>query len=246
MADLFIFFAAAAFVLAGLVKGVIGFGLPTVAIALLGLVIAPAQAAALMVVPSFATNVWQSLAGPALARLVRRLWPMLLGICVGTWAGSGLITQDENGHAAMMLGIALAAYAVLGLNAVSFSVSPHAEPWLSPVVGTATGLVTAATGVFVIPAVPYLQALALEKEDLVQALGLSFTVSTVTLGASLAHHDVFQVSVAAGSLRALAPALLGMVLGQRIRAVVSPVRFRFFFFLGLLVLGGHLAIREIL
>ncbi|HEY0438739.1 MAG TPA: sulfite exporter TauE/SafE family protein, partial [Xanthobacteraceae bacterium] len=50
---------AAAFVLAGLVKGVIGMGLPTVAMGLLGLAMPPAQAAALLLIPSFVTNVWQ-------------------------------------------------------------------------------------------------------------------------------------------------------------------------------------------
>jgi hypothetical protein len=62
----------AIFVLAGFVKGVIGLGLPTVAMGLLALVMTPAQAAALLVVPSFLTNVWQAM-GPELTPLVRRL-----------------------------------------------------------------------------------------------------------------------------------------------------------------------------
>ena len=80
----------AIFVLAGFVKGVIGLGLPTVAMGLLALLMTPAQAAALLVVPSFLTNVWQAM-GPELIPLVRRLWPMLLGICAGVWAGGGLL-----------------------------------------------------------------------------------------------------------------------------------------------------------
>ena len=79
----FVFAAITAiFVLAGFVKGVIGLGLPTVAMGLLALLMTPAQAAALLVVPSFLTNVWQAM-GPELIPLVRRLWPMLLGICAG-------------------------------------------------------------------------------------------------------------------------------------------------------------------
>ena len=81
-------FASLAFALAGLVKGVIGLGLPTVAIGLLALMMAPAQAAALLVVPAFVTNVWQA-AGGRFAALFRRMWPLLLGICAGTWAGAG-------------------------------------------------------------------------------------------------------------------------------------------------------------
>ncbi|HEX5866243.1 MAG TPA: sulfite exporter TauE/SafE family protein, partial [Beijerinckiaceae bacterium] len=61
---------AAAFLLAGFVKGVVGLGLPTVAIALLGLVMTPAEAAALLVLPTFVTNVWQLAAGPRLHALM--------------------------------------------------------------------------------------------------------------------------------------------------------------------------------
>ena len=57
---------AFAFLIAGAVKGVIDMGLATVAMGLLGLVVAPVEAAALLVVPSLATNVWQMVAGPAL------------------------------------------------------------------------------------------------------------------------------------------------------------------------------------
>ena len=58
----------ATFLLAGLVKGVIGLGLPTIAMGLLAIVLPPAQAAALLVVPSFVTNVWQLAFGPSSGR----------------------------------------------------------------------------------------------------------------------------------------------------------------------------------
>jgi uncharacterized protein len=83
---------AGAFLLAGAVKGVIGMGLPTVAMGALGLVMPPVQAAALLVVPSLATNVWQMLAGPALAAAVRRFATMLIGVGVGIFLGIGLLT----------------------------------------------------------------------------------------------------------------------------------------------------------
>src|SRR5665213_3908128 len=72
---------AGAYLLAGFVKGVIGLGLPTVAIGLLGLLMTPAQAAAILVVPSLVTNIWQCTAGGDVLALVRRMWPLLLGIC---------------------------------------------------------------------------------------------------------------------------------------------------------------------
>jgi uncharacterized protein len=233
------------FLLAGFVKGVIGLGLPTVAVGLLGLVMAPAQAAALLIVPSLVTNLWQLAAGPRLRPLWRRLWPMMLGICLGTWAGAGLLAGDGTDRATTTLGLALAVYGALGLAAIRLPSPERAEPWLSPVIGAVTGLVAAATGVFVIPAVPYLQALRLEKDDLVQALGLSFTVSTAALAVNLGGAGALAPAAGA-SLLALAPALAGMLVGQWLRARVRPERFRFWFFLGLLALGGHLALRGVL
>jgi uncharacterized membrane protein YfcA len=227
-------------------RGVIGLGLPTVSMGLLSLVMAPAKAASLLIVPSFVTNVWQLAAGPSFGRLARRLWLMLAGVVVGTLAGTGLLTGRHAGQAAVALGFLLMLYAVLGLTSVRFSVSPAAEWWLGPLIGALTGLATAATGVFAIPAVPYLGALNLDKEDMIQALGLSFTVSTIALAASLAAGGAFALGDIGASTAALAPALLGLAAGGALRGRFSEQTFPRVFFGGLLVLGAHLASRAVM
>ena len=235
-------FAAAIFLLAGLVKGVIGLGLPTVSMGLLGLLMPPAQAAALIVVPSLVTNLWQLAAGPRFVSLLRRLGTLFLAICAGTWAGAGLLAGDS-GQAATGLGAALVLYAIAGLASVKLEVPRKAERWLSPLAGFATGFAGAATGVFVLPAVPYFQSLGLEKEEFVQALGLSFTVSTLALATDLARTGAFAPSVAGVSLAALLPALAGMAIGARVRAWIAPLVFQRCLFAALLVLGATLILR---
>jgi uncharacterized membrane protein YfcA len=238
-------FVALVFVLAGFVKGVIGLGLPTLAMGLLGLVMAPAQAAALLVLPSLLTNVWQVL-GPGLPALARRLATLLLGVCAGVGLGSGWLFAGGTAGArwaGIGLGLALAAYAGLGLLAWRPRVEPRHEGGLAPLVGLATGLVTAATGVFVIPAVPYLQALGLAKDDLVRALGLAFLVATLALAASLGHGGALRTPELLASLHAVLPALAGMALGQWLRGRLAPEPFRRCFLTGLLLLGGWLALR---
>ena len=237
---------AGAYLLAGFTKGVIGLGLPTVAIGLLGLMMTPAQAAAILVLPSLVTNIWQFTAGGGLLALVRRLWPLLTGICLGTYIGAVMLPTANGGQATFWLGAALAIYAGLGLIKVEFSVPPRAELWLGFVAGIATGAVTVATGVFALPGVPYIQALHFERDRLVQALGLSFTVSTVTLTIALAYAGEMHMALAWPSLLALGAAAFGMWIGQFVRGKVKPATFRLFFFLGLLVLGAHLMLREFL
>ncbi|KTC34765.1 sulfite exporter TauE/SafE family protein [Pseudomonas sp. L5B5] len=230
------------FVMAGMVKGVIGLGLPTVAMGLLGLAMGPVQAAALLVIPATLTNLWQLAFGGHLPALLRRLWPMLLAICAGTLGGSLWLGIDGGPWVVRGLGAALLLYALGGLCLPQLRIAPARERWLAPLCGLLTGIVTAVTGVFVIPAVPYLQALGLGRDALVQALGLSFTVSTLALAVGLAWRGVLGGAELGASLLALAPALLGMWLGQWLRQRISAALFKRVFFIGLGLLGAHLLI----
>ena len=246
MIEPFLIAIAAVFFLAGFVKGVIGLGLPTVGIGLLGLVMTPAQAAAVLIVPSLVTNVYQCVAGGGLLALAGRLWPVLAGLCIGTWIGAVLLPNGASGAATMWLGVALIIYAALGLFRVHFKVPPRSETWLGPIMGAATGAITVATGVFALPGVPYIQALQFERDKLVQALGMSFTVSTVTLAIALSHAGEMHASLIAPSIAGLVAAILGMGLGQIVRGMVKPETFRVVFCLGLLALGVHLAVHGLM
>lgn len=240
----------ATFFAAGIVKGVTGMGLPTVAMGVLGALLSPLTAASLLIVPSLVTNLWQLLAGPALRSLIRRLWPMLLAIAAGTIASTALLTGGDTSVTTTALGIALITYAAYTLLARQMQVPKRAERWLSPLIGAATGLVTGGTGVFVIPAVPYLQSLGLARDDLVQALGLCFTTSTIALAIGLGAHGAFAQQSGGGtlilSLLALIPALAGMAAGQRLRHWISPTTFRRVFLIAIFLLGTEMALRPLI
>ncbi|SER09486.1 hypothetical protein SAMN05216548_11161 [Faunimonas pinastri] len=235
----------ATFFLAGLVKGVTGMGLPTVAMGILGALVLPVTAAGLLLMPSFVTNVWQLVAGPRLGLLVVRLWPMMVTIVVGTVAGSELLTGGNTETTTTALGIALVVYAAYTMLARPLSVPGRLERVVSLPVGLITGLVTGGTGIFVIPAVPYLQSLGLDRDDLVQALGLSFTISTVALAIGLALNGGIHSSGWLASILLVVPALAGMAVGKMIRTRISPLVFRRLFLLFLLVLGLELALRPL-
>ena len=237
-------FCAIVFAAAGIVKGVVGLGLPTLAMALLALTMTPARAAALLILPSLITNLWQMLPLRTLTALARRLAPMQGGVLVGTLGTSWLLGAPAGAWASLALGVALAAYGAWGLSGAQLPrVSPAVERWLGPLVGAATGGVTAATGVFVIPAVPYLQALGLQRDELVQGMGLSFTVSTIALAVGLSLNGQFPVAALGGSALMLVPALLGMQAGQWLRSSLSPQRFKQCFMAALMLLGGWMVLR---
>lgn len=241
MDTLTLLFIAAVFIAAGFVKGVVGLGLPAIAMGLLAVVMRPADAASLLILPTVATNVWQMAAGPSLKPIIARLWPTLLAAVCGTLAGAGWLVQAH--YASAALGVALVFYALSALASLHINIDKPQERWLGPLVGAITGLVAAATGVFAMPAVIYLQAIGLEKEDLVQALGLSFTVSSLALAVNLALVSALNFSLGPASIAALAVACLGMWLGQTLRLRLHPQTFRLVFLLGLLALGIYLFAR---
>jgi len=239
-------YIAAVFALAGLVKGVIGLGLPTISMGLLVFIMPPVEAAAILVAPSLLTNVWQMLAGGSLRSIARRLWPMMAAICIGTWLGSGLMSGGYACYGVVALGVALALYALTGIVVLRLAVPRRSELALGPLTGLVTGIITAATGVFVIPAVPYLQAIGFEKDELVQALGLSFTISTIALGFSVGASGALTLSLAVPVGVAVVLSIAGMGAGQALRSRLSPAKFRQWFFIALLLLGIYLALAPLI
>src|SRR5712672_1875199 len=114
MVEPLLLFIAAAFLLAGFVKGVIGLGLPTVSMGLLAVTMQPSRALAIVIVPAIVTNIWQTFVGPYLR------------------------------YGTVVLGMLLVVYAIVGLSKFSFSVARRDEKWMGGIVGVITGLVSAA------------------------------------------------------------------------------------------------------
>jgi len=236
----------AVFVVAGIVKGVIGLGLPTIAMGLLGALMSPNQAAAILIVPALLTNVWQMWDGPALAALLRRMWPMLVCALLGTLPAAGILTRADVRLTTALLGAILVVYALIGLIGVHFKVSPRAEPVAGPLVGLATGLINGATGIFVVPGVPYIRALDLGKDELVQALAISAFVSSVALALGLGLNDGLAGAVAIPAVAALAASFVGMAIGKALRSRLSVSVFRRCVLVGLLALGASMVARFVL
>jgi uncharacterized membrane protein YfcA len=218
---------AVVFWLAGLIKGISGMGLATIAMALLSLFMPPAHAAMLMVVPSLATNLAQCI-GKQWSNVIKRFWAMwlALGILTAYSPYSGLNTTDSN-LSAIALGVVLIVYGAWGLR------KPQ-PPKLSDkplvnggIAGALTGLITATTGVFVMPLVPYLQTLKLSREEFIQTLGISFTVATLGLAVRLggapnldwgAHTDAIVIGVIA--------AFIGLWMGTKTRNKLNSTQFQ--------------------
>lgn len=238
-------FVAAIFLLAGCVKGLIGFGLPTVSIAIIATFLGLIEAMTLMLLPSLITNLWQGLVGGHLIRLIRRCWSMFILGAVFTWFTSSLLSTWNPASFTVILGIVVTFYGLSSLCSFKLSSPGSGESWISPFVGMVSGGITGLTGVFVVPAIGYLQSLRMEKDELIQAMGLWFTIATLSLAFSLKDHGLFADDLGWISLMAVLPALLGMWVGRILRPKLSESAFRRLFFVGLTLLGVYISVSTI-
>lgn len=233
----------ATFLLAGTVKGVIGLGLPTISLGILTAALGLEPAMALMLGPSFVTNLWQAMAGGHAATVLARTWPFLLTATLAVGIGAAGLPHLGSGLLSALLGLLLVCYAIVGMTRPALTLSPQAARRVWPVAGLLNGIFTGLTGSSVVPGVPYLQALGLPRDQLVQAMGALFAASAAALFLALAVLGRLTLDLNLLSLLAIVPALLGMRLGQSLRQMLSEARFRTLFFQALLVLGAWLVLR---
>lgn len=236
----------ATFVVAGLVKGVIGMGMPTVSLALLTATLGLPAAMALLLAPTIITNIWQALVGGYLKRIVRQLWPFLLASVVTVWLGVAILARVDVRWLSGLLGVLIAFYALAGLFDLGLGALVSRGRYAAPSNGVLTGLLTGMTGSSVFPGVAYLQSLGLPRDMLIQAMGVLFVVTISALGLSMGGQRLLSVELGVLSLAAVVPALIGMQLGQRLRRRLSEAAFRRVFLSGLLAMGGYLLLQSLL
>jgi hypothetical protein len=208
---------------------------------LLAVAMPPAQALAIVIVPAIVANIWQTFVGPYLRDIIARLWPLMIGTVIGIWLNAGMLSGPYARYGTIVLGLLLVIYAVLGLVKFNFKVARSDEKWIGGIVGIVTGVISAATGVQVIPSMPFMQAIGMEKDELVQALGVFFTVATLGLTINLTASGLLTATTALPGAVAMACSFTGMFIGQAVRTRMPAEAFRRWFLIAMIFLGLYLA-----
>jgi uncharacterized membrane protein YfcA len=235
---------AGIFILGGFVKGVVGFGLPTITLGLLALTRPLPEAMALAVGPTLATNIWQALAGGQFRATFLRLRGFLLLSALGTLGATGLLARSDARLLSGLLGLLVVASALLALLGPRWpQPSPARERWLSPVMGLLSGIANGLTGSYMMPAAPWLSAIRLPPDQFVQGFGLGATLVTAALAFGMAGQGMITAQLGLGGLAVLAPTFLGLWLGRLVRAALAEQWFRQVVQAFLMLIGLQLVIR---
>ncbi|GMQ90495.1 MAG: sulfite exporter TauE/SafE family protein [Gammaproteobacteria bacterium] len=218
--------SAVAFFTAGTVKGVLGIGLPVVAIPLLAFVMPVPQAVALLPVAIVVSNIWQALHGGYFLPALRRFWPLILGLVVGTVAGAKLLASVDPRALYVVIGVIVMVFALTSFFSPRLRLPARGERWLGLAIGLASGVIGGMSTIYGPALIMFLIALRMPKDEFVGTIATFYVCAAVPLTLALGAFGVMGVGELIASALATLPLLAGMLCGQVLRARLNQEAFR--------------------
>lgn len=236
---------AFALLMAGVVKGILGIGVPLVSVSLLSLAINVPMAVTLLPVPILLSNLWQSLISRQGPSTFRRFGPLIVALVIGTFAGARLLVGIDQRILIGIVGTAVLVFAVSAQFPQHLRLGRRAERWLGVPIGFLAGVLGGMTTFFGPPLIMFLFALNLDKDDFVGTISTVYLCAAIPLAAALGMFGFMGPREYLWSTVAAAPLFLGVLVGQWLRVRISQPAFRRGLLLMLLVAGVRLIYRAV-
>lgn len=218
--------ASGVFLAAGIVKGVAGLGLPTMAVGLISQFVDARTAIALVMFPMIASNAWQVFRGGKIIATVRSYAWFAAVLALGVWPVTVLAAAVNDRFMQGAVGLIILVFvAVSGLARGLRLPDRHAT--LGQIGAGATAAVCGAlSAVWAPPIVIYLVSRGVDKEEFMRASGVLILVGSIPLCVSYMQQGLLNGPLSLVSALMILPTLMGFTLGELVRRRVSPEAFR--------------------
>ena len=230
------------FILAGFVKGIVGFGLPTIGIGFGALISDIPTAMMLILVPTIFTNIAQVMATGSMAFVVKKTWAFLFGAVILIPLGLWVVVIVPAFPFDRLLGVLILVYSLVSLSGFNPMTHTKHNHVLGLTFGLLNSVLSGMTGSMTVPGVMYLRSLHLSSNDLLCAMGILFLISTIAIGGSLWWLDLATQELSTLSVMMCVPVALGMWFGMRVRSILSEEWFKQVFLYAFAFLGTYLMI----
>lgn len=236
---------AGALLAGGWVKGMLGVGLPMVAIPLMASFIPLRDAIAIMYGPVLITNLYQAFQGGYFLTAIKRFWPMMLAVVLGTWFGSKALVSIDPRWLEGIVGASVAAFSLVNLTNPTFRVAERHALWISLIIGITGGFFGGLT-LFIGPAViMFLVSLHVPKEEFIGTIGLVYLLGLLPTGVFYVIEGTLRQDHLWPTLLACIPVIAGMAIGTLIRGHINEILFRKILLITLVVIGLNMIRRAL-
>ncbi|MBF0278280.1 MAG: sulfite exporter TauE/SafE family protein [SAR324 cluster bacterium] len=221
-----IVFVIATFFISAFLKGITGLGFSTICLPILTFMIDLKSSIPLVILPSISSNILVMLNAGNFSVAAKRFWKMYLSAIPGLILGLWVLNSVNSSSARAFLGVVLLIYTIWALSRSEFVLSARTASCLTIPVGTLTGFVNGVTGSQMIPILPYLLSLKLEKNLFVQSINISFTLSSLVMLIGLGGLGLLDQQTLFLAGGGIIPVAIGIKLGGKIRKHITDEIFR--------------------
>jgi len=214
-------FAAAVLItlLAGTVKGIVGFAMPMVMVSLFSSVMDPELGLAGVILPALVTNVAQ-----ALRQGWRAAWEamvqfrLFLGVgCLALLISAQMVRVLPQEMLLLMIGVPVSFFSALQLLGWTLKLPKRGQGWIESILGGVAGFMGGFSGVWGPPTVMYLTALNTPKDAQMRVQGVIYGAGAVLLVGSHLVSGVLRAETLPFSAVLVVPALIGVAIGSALR-----------------------------
>jgi len=234
---------AAVVLAAGIIKGAIGFGFPSLATPLLSLVVDVKTAVVVLILPNIVMDGIQFARRGAPLATVRRFGTLLLSGGVGIVLGTRVLTLLSPRTATLILGVFVLLFVALSVTGLAPKIPPHWEPWLSPPAGFAAGVIGGVTNSPATALVLYFHGIGLAKHDFISSIAFTFFFYKLVQLGAVTWYGLLPWSLLGVSVALTAVALAGFAVGLRVQDRLDQRSFNRVVLVFLAVLGAWLLVR---
>lgn len=231
---------ASAFLAGGMIKGILGIGLPLVTVPVIATFTDPLYAISLMFVPAVTSNILQARQAGLSKAIVRKYWMVCVGVIVGTALGTEVLTESDTATAQLFLSVVVVLFCISQLMSTLPAMSERWRKYVTPVLGSVSGFAGGISGFFGLVLVPFLLSLRLDKESFVATIALLYLSGVSALYLSLGLKGELHFDLVTASALCALPTLLGVSLGARLRRRIEEQLFRRVLIIALLVIALNL------
>jgi len=219
-------FAVLAFFIAGTIKGVVGLGLPTTSVGLLGQFVDPRVAIALVTMPMVVSNLWQVWREGDVLGTIRRFTPFWAPLVVLLYVTAFVTASVSDLILLTVIGSVIVTFA-----SISLAWTPPALPpgWDRPAqitAGSIAGVLGGLTSIWSPPMIVYFLAARVDKDTFVRASGVLLMLGTGPMVAGYWTAGILTSELALVSATLVIPTLIGFTVGEWLRRRLDTERFR--------------------
>lgn len=237
--------AVAVYLLAGVIKGTVGIGLPTVSVGILSQFVPPHTAVALVVFPLLVSNFWQALRARAGLVILKRYAVLCVCLFLSLWATTFLTAKVSTDLLMGAIGCVMLIFAITNLLGVHFTISDRHDRAAQVITGLTAGVLGGLTSIWGPPLVAYLMGRRTGNDEFVGAAGIFLFVGGIPLMIGFWQTGLMDGQTAQLSAALIIPTLIGFSIGELIRRRLDTKRFKTILLWMFLLMGLNLLRRSL-